>query len=103
MLVDVVEKAQHGNPLVSFKEVDTTSSGIAIVVAVARIGSTEGAIFLVRAQNDVDGLGIASVVKSGESALVRALVQDFYSINSICWQVAERNIRVATKKFTAIY
>ena len=74
LLVDVVEKAKHGDPLVSLEKVDTSPCRVAVVIAIAGISSAEGTVFLIGAKDDVDCFGVATVVKARQTALIGALV-----------------------------
>ena len=103
LLVDVVKQSQYRYPLILFKKIDTTTSSIAVVIAVACISSSEGTIFAIGTKDDVDCFGVVAIVKASKTALIRALIQYFYTVDCVCRKVSECDARIATEEFTTIY
>jgi hypothetical protein len=87
LLVDVIKQSQDGQSLVTFEHVEASSCRISVIGTIPGICSAERTVFAVFAQDNIYCLGIGTVVESRQTALIRALIENFYSLDGIRWKV----------------
>ncbi len=103
LLADVVEQAEHGEPVDPLEGVEGGAAEKAVVGPVAAVDAPELPVAVVRLRHEVHRLLPVAVVEAGQARLVALPVGDLDALDGFGGQVAEGRCGVVAEKLLAVY